>query len=247
MIPTNQHTRSIQAADTTLLRSVRPDIIVTSGIPELDALLGGFNAGETTLVDGNSTLIAELPDRLSVNTYHTFHAETIYLDAGMRADPYRIARYARMLELDQQEVLENIVISRAFTVYQLSTLIRDLLEPLIQKRNPRTLIIGMLPALYFDPDVQPHEAQMLLAGDLATLKELTARYNLITVATNLDAMPLAPTRGLGKTLYDSASDILQMKQFDHTTRLALLKKQKSTMIIHCDSGQLRLEDFGMVI
>jgi hypothetical protein len=247
MIPTNQHTRSIQAADTTLLQRVRPDIIVTSGIPELDVLLGGFKAGETTLVDGTSTLIAELPDRLSVNTYRTFHAETIYLDAGMRADPYRIARYARAFELDQQEVLENIVISRAFTVYQLSTLIRDLLEPLIRKRSPRTLVIGMLPALYSDPDVQPHEAHTLLAGDLVKLKELTTRYNLITVATNLDALPLSPARGLGKILYEHASDILQMKQFDHTTRLALVKQQKNATIIHGTRGQLRLEEFGMVL
>jgi len=247
MIPTNQQARSIQAADTTLLRRVRPDIIVQSGIPELDALLGGFKAGETTLVDGNSTLIAQLPDRLSVHTYHTFHAETIYLDAGMRADPYHIAKYARALELDQQEVLENIVISRAFTVYQLSTLIRDLLEPLIQKKSPRTLVIGMLPALYMDPDVQPHEAETLLAGDLQTIKELTTRYNLITVMTNLDAVPLSPSRGLGKILYENASDILQMKQFDHTTRLALMKKQKNATIIHATRGQLRLEEFGMVI
>ena len=247
MMNTNQQAHHIQAADTTLVRTARPDIIVTSDIPELDALLGGFKAGETTLVDGNSSLIAELPDRLSVNTYRTFHAETIYIDAGMRADPYRIARYARMLELDQQEVLENIVISRAFTVYQLSTLLRDLLEPLIQKRSPRTLIIGMLPALYLDPDISPHEAQTLLAGDLQKIQELTTRYNLITVATNLDAMPLTPSKGLGKTLYDSVSDILQMKQFDHTTSLALVKKQRNATIIHGTKGQLRLEEFGMVM
>jgi hypothetical protein len=171
---TNQQAHHIQAADTSLVRTARPDIIVDAGIPELDHLLGGFKAGETTLVDGNSSLIAELPNRLCVNTYRTFHAETIYLDAGMRADPYRIARYARTLELDQQEVLENIVISRAFTVYQLSTLLRDLLEPLIQKRSPRTLIIGMLPALYLDPDISPHEAQTLLAGDLRKIQERRA-------------------------------------------------------------------------
>ena len=51
-------------------------------------------------------------------------SETIYIDGGMCANPYRIARYARMLELDQQEVLENVVMSRAFTVYQLSTLLQ---------------------------------------------------------------------------------------------------------------------------
>lgn len=245
----NQRAHHIQASDATtaLVRSVKPDIIVDSGIPELDILLGGFKAGEMTLVDGNSGLISELPNRLCVNTYRTFHTETIYIDGGMRADPYRIARYARMLELDQQDVLENVMISRAFTVYQLSTLLRDLLEPMIQKRSPRTLIIGMLPALYLDPDISPQEAQTLLTCDLQKIQELTTRYNLITVATNLDALPLSPTRGLGKTLYDNASDILQMKQFDHTTRLTLMKQQKSTTIIHCTRGQLRLEEFGMVL
>lgn len=243
----NQRAHHIQASDTALVRSVKPDIIVDSGIPELDSLLGGFKAGEMTLVDGNSGLISELPNRLCVNTYRTFHTETIYIDGGMRADPYRIARYARMLELDQREVLENIVISRAFTVYQLSTLVRDLLEPMLQKRSPRTLIIGMLPALYLDPDISPHEAQTLLAGDLQKIQQLTARYNLITVGTNLDSMPLTPSKGLGKTLYDSVSEILQMKQFDHCTSLALVKKQRSATIIRCAKGQLRLEEFGMVM
>jgi len=245
----NHLAHNIQASDatTTLVRSMKPDIIVGSGIPELDGLLGGFKAGETTLVDGNSSLISDLPNQLCVNTYRTFHTETIYIDGGMRANPYRIARYARILELDQQEVLENVVVSRAFTVYQLSTLLRDLLEPMIQKRSPRTLIIGMLPALYLDPDVSQQEAQTLLTQDLEKIQELTARYNLITVGTNLDAMPLTPSKGLGKTLYDSVNEIVRMKQFDHCTSIELVKKQRSTTIVRCAEGQLRLEEFGMVM
>jgi len=149
----NRSTRDIQTSHATssLVQVVKPDIIVFSGIAELDNLLGGFKAGETTLVDGNSSLIEDLPNQLCVNTYRTFHSETIYIDGGMCANPYQIARYARMLELDQQDVLENVAMSRAFTVYQLSTLIHEMLEPMIQKRSPRTLIIGMLPALYLDP------------------------------------------------------------------------------------------------
>jgi hypothetical protein len=105
----------------------------------------------------------------------------------------------------------------------------------------------MLPALYFDPDISPHEAQTLLAGDLQKIQELTTRYNLITVATNLDAMPLTPSKGLGKTLYDSVNEILQMKQFDHTTSLALVKQQRNATIINGTKGQLCLEEFGMVM
>jgi len=240
------HDVEIFHTNISVVHVVRPDIIVSSGIAELDSLCGGFKAGEMTLVDGNSSLIPDLPNQLCVNTYRTFHSETIYIDGGMCANPYRIARYARMLELDQQDVLQNVVMSRAFTVYQLSTIIQEMLEPMIQKRSPRTLIIGMLPALYLDPEVPVREAQTLLSLDLQKIQDLTARYQLITVFTNLDVMPLSPSRGLGKKLYESVNEIVRMKQFEHCTSLELVKKQKSTTIVRCAEGQLCLEEFGMV-
>jgi hypothetical protein len=238
--------RKLAHANSSLVHVVRPDIIVPSGITELDRLCGGFKGGELTFVDGNSSLIANLPNQICVNTYRTFHSETIYIDAGMCANPYQIARYARTLELDQREVLQNVVMSRAFTVYQLSTIIQELLEPMIQKCSPRTLLIGMLPALYHDHELSSREAQTLLTQDLAKIQQLTTHYRLITVCTNLDAMPLSPSKGLGKTLYDSVNEIVRMKQFEQYTSLELLKTQKSTTIVHGANGQLRLEAFGMV-
>ncbi len=239
--------RQIAKATTSLVRVVKPDIIIPSGFGALDRLLGGFKAGELTLVDGNSSYISDLPNRLCVSTYKTFQSETIYIDGGMCANPYQIARYARIGELNQQDVLENVMLSRAFTVYQLSTLIQELLEPMVQKRGPRTLLIGMLPALYLDPEIAPREAQILLTEDLKKVQELTTGYNLITVCTNLDVMPLSPSNGLGKTLYEHMTEIVRMKQFEHATSLELVKQGKNATIIHGTAGQLRLEAFGMVI
>jgi hypothetical protein len=233
-------------ANISIVHVLRPDIIVSSGIAELDRLCGGFKAGELTLIDGNSGLISDLPNQLCVNTYRTFQSETIYIDGGMCADPYCIARYARIAELDQREVLQNVVMSRAFTVYQLSTIIQELLEPMILKRSPRTLIIGMLPALYLDSEIPVQEARAVLSSDLQRIQDLTSRYQLITVCTNLDLMPLSPSRGLGKQLYDSASEIVRMKQFEQYTSLELVKKQKNATIVRGAKGQLRLEEFGMV-
>jgi hypothetical protein len=238
--------RKIVHTSSSLVQVIRPDIIVSSGIAELDRLCGGFKAGELTLVDGNSGLIAALPDQLCANTYRTFRSETIYIDAGMRANPYQIARYARLLELDQREVLQNVLMSRAFTVYQLSTILQDLLEPTIQNHSPRTLLIGMLPALYHDPELSSREAQTLLLQDLQKIQHLTTTYHLITVCTNLDAMPLSPSKGLGKTLYDNVTEIIRIKHIEQRISLELLKKQKSTTIVRDANGQLHLEAFGMV-
>jgi hypothetical protein len=233
-------------ANISVVHVLRPDLIVSSGIAELDSLCGGFKAGELTLVDGNSSLIADLPNQLCVNTYRTFRSETIYVDGGMCANPYQIARYARMAELNPQEVLQNVVMSRAFTVYQLSTILQELLEPMILKRSPRTLLIGMLPALYLDPELHVQEAQAVLSSDLQKIQDLTSRYQLITVCTNLDLMPLSPSRGLGKRLYDSVSEIVRIKQLEQCTSLELVKQQKNATIIRGAKGQLRLEEFGMV-
>ncbi len=240
------HESTTAHANISLVHVIRPDIVVSSGIAELDRLCGGFKAGELTLVDGNSGVIAELPNQLCVTTYRTFQSETIYIDAGMRANPYQIARYARMAELDQQEVLQNVVMSRAFTVYQLSTIIQELLEPIIRNRSPRTLLIGMLPALYHDSEISPQEAKTLLNEDLEKIQQLTTKYTLITVCTNLDAMPLTPSKGLGKTLYDHVTEIVRIKQIEQCTSLELVKKQKSATIVRGAKGQLCLEAFGMV-
>ncbi|MCK5030380.1 MAG: hypothetical protein KAR64_02840 [Thermoplasmatales archaeon] len=238
---------STQDNPTLAKTGLKPDIIVKSGITELDRLQGGFKAGEITFLDGNSKLISEMPNQLCVNTYRTFHSDTIYIDGGMCANPYKIARYARMMEIDQRETLEHVQISRAFTVFQLSTLLQDKLEPLIEKHRPRTLIIGMFPCLFFDPDISTRESQTLLKNVLKKIKELTQKYGLITVFTNLDSTQMSNYRNLRDMLYPAVDEIIRMKQLEQCTCIDLVKKQEKVVIVDFAKGQLRLEEFGMVM
>jgi hypothetical protein len=164
----------------------------------------------------------------------------------MCADPYQLAGYARQMELDQYALLKHVRISRAFTVYQLSTLIEELLEPLIQQYHPRTLVIGMFPALYLDPDVSFHEAQTLLHHNLKKLHELTVSYQLITIFTNQDAVALSTRRNLRNQLYDIVAEIVHLRERDRCIMVDLVKQQKNTAIVHFAQGQLRLDAFGSV-
>ena len=219
------------------------DLIVKCGVPELDGLLDGFHAGALTLVDGNSSLISELPNQLCVHTYQTFHAPTLYIDGGMAANPYRIAAYARALQLDASDVLSSVSIARAFTLYQLSSLIQDLLEPTIQQQSPRSLIIGRFPSLYLDPDVPEDEASILLGTTLDVLRRLTTQYRLITVLTNKDKTILPSQRGLRDTLYDKATNVIRIKEFDDCVYLDSLKNKRTSTIVHADRAQQRLDAF----
>lgn len=226
---------------------LQADIVVCSGINELDMLLGGFKAGEMTFIDGDSDLIATIPHQVCVHTFRTFTSDTIYVDGGLCTDPYTIARYARLMELDQNEVLNQVHVSRAFTVYQLSTLINTMLEPAIKRYHPRTLIIGRLPVLYLDTDVKTTEAQTLFAHDLQKLKELTATYRLITLFTNPEKRLFPDRRRIHSILYEQTNEIVRVTQRDKTVHLKLVKQEKEANILLCAKEQRCLQDFGVVI
>ena len=229
-----------------LLKSIlKPDIIVHSDIKELDIILNGFKAGEITYIDGNSSFISDIPNMLCVNTYRTFNSDTIYIDGGICADPYKIAKYARGMEVDQNEVLNHVQISRAFTVYQLSTFIETILEKEIEKHNPRTVIIGRFPALYLDPDVPKKEAKFILENNLMKLRKITSDYNVITVLTNIDSRLYS--NQIRKTIQSYSNETVEMKYIKPCTYVDLVKRHKSTTILDMAKGQLRLEHFGMVI
>lgn len=248
MKKTTISTRAIEKSDFLIAKEIlKPDIIVLSGIKELDKLTGGFKTGEITYIDGDSKLISTIPDQICVNTYRTFHSDIIYIDAGMCADPYKIAQHARKMEINQKEVLEHVHISRAFTVYQLATLIQDMLEQTIKRYKPQTLIIGRFPIFYLDSDVESKEAQTLLRTNLHKIRELTTKYNLITIFTNLDKKMLSNNRNVRKIIYYDVDEVVLMKETELAIRVELVNRQENTVILNLAKGQLRLQEFGMVI
>jgi RecA/RadA recombinase len=238
----------IEKSDFQLAKEIlKPDIVVESGIKELDKLLGGFKTGEITYIDGDSSLISKIPNQICVNTYRAFKSDTIYIDAGMCADPYKIAQYARKMELDQRKILNHTHISRAFTVYQLAMLIQDMLESAIKRYKPQTLIIGKLPIFYLDSDVSEKESQTLLRTNLHKIRELTTKYNLITIFTNLDKKMVSTQRNIRKILHKEVDEVVMMNETELATRVQLINKKENTMILHLAKGQLRLQEFGMVV
>ncbi len=244
----NLSTQLIEKPDFIVAKDILiPNVEVISGIRELDDLLSGFKSGEITFIDGDSSLISNIPNQICVNTYRMFHGNVVYIDGGMCTDPYKISRYARKMEMDQKEVLEHVFISRAFTVYQLTTLIQERLEDIILRYKPRVLIVGRFPLLYFDSDVPSKEAQVLLRNNLHKIKEFTTKYSLVTVFTNSGSSVLSNFRNVRNILFDGVDEVVLMRQNDLVTRVDAVKKGASTVILHLSKEQLRLCDFGLVM
>ena len=245
---TKLSTHTIEKIDFITAKDIlKPTVAILSGIKELDDILGGFKSGEITFIDGDSNLISNIPNQICVNTYRMFRSNVVYIDGGICVDPYRISNYARKMEVNQKEILEHILISRAFTVYQLTTLIQDRLEATIKRYKPLTLVIGRFPILYLDSDVPSKEAQTLLRSNLHKIRELTIKYDLVTVFTNFEKKTLSNLRKVQSIMYSGADEIVLMKQTELATCIELVNRCKNNMILHLSNGQLRLEDFGMVI
>ena len=105
--------------------------------------------------------------------------------------------------------------------------------------------MGKFPALFSDPDVTNQEAQTILKNTVDKLKELTTRYNIITVLTNVDTR-LYSNR-IRNTIQSNVHETVRMKYIEPCTYVDLLKRHKSTTILHLAQGQLRLERYGLVM
>ena len=236
-----------------LTRAPRKQILLSaearipSAVKEIDEVLGGFQAGAFTWIYGTSPMIKLLPYMLCVNTYETFHGDTVFIDGGCTMNPYRIAHYARQKEQQARKVLEHVHVSRAFTMYQLSTLIMEELEQVVQRYQPSTVIINAFPTLYLDPDVSSEESTTLLKRHLTEIKRITKTYHLVTVLFSSFSSLQQQRSEVCHLIEQDADESLTMHLMKQCTRIQFLNQGKTKTMISQVYGQLSLQDFGMVI
>jgi predicted ATP-dependent serine protease len=224
----------------------KQDTIVKSGLKELDKFIGGFKSGEINFIDGDNKLASNISNQICVNTYRTYRKNVIYIDGGMSFDPYKIAKYARKMEIDQRAILGHIYISRAFTLFQLTTLLKDKLEQKIIECSPKTLIIEKFLTLYLDSNISSNEANILMKNNLRKIKELTKKYELVTIISNHD-MGIKLRKNVNIILYENTDQIVTIKQIGKVINFNFVKKNKRIAISILERGQLHLNDFEMTI
>jgi len=99
----------------------------------------------------------------------------IFVDGANGFDPYIVSRFARRHFLAPAHLLKEIVVARAFTCYQLFTLVRERLEVMIDPHhNPLVILLGPITTL-LDEDIPEQEANLLFRGMLEKLEELNPR------------------------------------------------------------------------
>jgi RecA/RadA recombinase len=159
---------------------------VSLGVSVVDDIFPGFEAGDFAVLHGESASFmsfllcvrAQLPPEKG-----GLGSSVVFVDGGNSFSPYIVAELARDHGLDSRAALENIHVSRAFTAYQLSSLILEKLEPFLKSKKASLLVVSDIASLFFDRDTPRTEARDLFIKTSAKLSDIAANKQTAIVAT----------------------------------------------------------------
>jgi hypothetical protein len=105
---------------------------------------------------------------LSLAARLSVHSKLHLLDGGNRANVYPLARELRCHTTNPVQALQNIQVARAFTCYQVLSLLEDT-QYCIQRSEP--LLVFDLTATFYDESVPWRESRRLFLHCLGLLQE----------------------------------------------------------------------------
>ena len=133
----------------------------------------------------------------------------LYLDGANQISPLLIARFARERGLDPSTFNALIRVSRAFTCFQLTELIRRV-PKLLEAFAADVLIVTALPDLFFDEDVREREARASFEHALEGLLKIAILP--ISIAVFSDATSFKTKRqDFFQQLCKQASQVLRVE------------------------------------
>jgi hypothetical protein len=106
--------------------------------------------------------------------------DVILLDGANRFDPYTVSFFARSISISPETLLKKIRMARAFTCYQMATLMGEKLVRLFRRERTlspgqETWVILLGPVTTFlDEDVPEREVRPLFERALKRVEEMTA-------------------------------------------------------------------------
>lgn len=160
---------------------VFPSFSATTGIKRVDKFIGDFTSSKIYLLQGYFPMINKINSLLSVNVVKNFGTNVVFIDGGNSIDLYGISDISRLNSSNTNLVLSRIMVARAFTAYQLDSLIFNIKE-YIKEFHPILLIINCITDLLFDKDIR-NEGEELLEKWLCEIKKQTEANNIISIVT----------------------------------------------------------------
>jgi hypothetical protein len=171
------------------LKVLQPDRIpaLLFGVRSLDDGVGGFKPHDLAVLYGSRHAV-RLSHMLAVRAQLPFreyglNSSVLFVDAGCSFDPHSVSSFAQLQGLVPKDVLERVYVSRAFTVYQLLSLICDWLPGAMEEYDARFVVISSILELFADLDL-PREELLMSFGRLSHfLAKLALKKEAVVLVT----------------------------------------------------------------
>ncbi len=217
--------------------------VISTSIPTLDAFMRGLHPSKMTLIDSADRMVFDLTHIFCVNAIDQLHQEVVWVDGGNSINPYELSRICKRFGVDRENVLDNINVARAFTVYQLVSLIDAMLEEELERTGAQMVIVSCLPDLFQDPDVRWAESFQLMKRCVSKIQSLTKERGLITLITNYGLSKMLAKKSLKNLMYNSADQILRVENARGSLCLNLVNEGRTTLYHSVPHNQMTIEEF----
>ena len=170
-----------------LVEQTRKQTLFSLNMRNVNDLFPGFAPGDFAVIYGSPSAVslismlcvrAQLPTQLG-----GLSSSVVFIDGGNTFKLYQITRLAKLHQLDPKQVLDRIYLSRAFTAYQMTSLVLQKLEDAVKSCNAKLVIISDIAGMFLDKDVQDEEAKRILSQVTNRLLNFAREQDVIVVAT----------------------------------------------------------------
>jgi len=222
--------------------------MLSFGIAKIDEFFPGFQRGDFAAMFGSS-LCRSLMSLLCVRCQLLYrkgglNSQVIYVDGGNTFNPYAISALAQEYSLDPRLVLERILISRAFTAYQLTALVHEGLEEALKRYRSKLAIISDITGLFLDRDVPWEEAETLYKKMTKSLSDLASRRRVIIVASHHPRSNSRRSLSLKSILYGNATMVMGVRESKGASKFVLENHPKILpFTINLPSNTITMDTF----
>ncbi|NIO37665.1 hypothetical protein GTO27_08170 [Candidatus Bathyarchaeota archaeon] len=194
------------------------------GFPVLDNVFSGFELGDFVVLYGWAVSFVCLMLSVRSQTERNkggLDSSTVFIDGGNLFSPYSVAEIARSYGLDSRRILERTYVSRAFTTYQLSSLIFEKLETFLRRKRSKLLIVSDIASLFVDKDIPETESKDLFLKLCTKLSAIAAKRTLIVVASHRLGRESNRVGFLEAVLFGKSNILVRLERKGKILRFAL--------------------------
>src|SRR6266498_4480526 len=136
--------------------------------------------------------------------------KSLYLCGDNRFDPYAVARLARSQQKNPEEALGRILVTRAFTAYQLDELIHRLDLPKTVEDAYGVVVVSGVCTAFLDEDITHTDAARLFYRSLWRLRDLS-RGGLALLLAQSETPKNPPRAHFLTDLFRASSEVIRLE------------------------------------